>query len=177
MLHQPEYRTRYAANLRRELPRIPLLGKDAKTFRAYAAAGQKLAELHVHYEQASEFPLERVETAGEKLNWRVEKMRLNREKTALFYNDFLTLTGLPEAAFGYRLGNRSALEWVIDQYQTHTDPRSGITNDPNRDDEPDYIMKLIGKVITVSLETQKLIAMLPPFEGPPAEAAASASLK
>ena len=91
-------------------------------------------------------------------------MRLTKDKTALIYNDFLTLAGLPEAAFAYRLGNRSALEWVIDQYQTSTDPRSGITNDPNREDEPDYIVKLIGKVITVSLETQRLIATLPRLE-------------
>jgi predicted helicase len=163
VLHHPEYRTRYAANLRRELPRLPLLGKDAKTFRAYVATGQKLADLHIHYEQAAEYPLQRIENPEEKLNWRVEKMRLTRDKTELVYNDFLTLTGLPEAAFAYRLGNRSALEWVIDQYKTHTDPRSGITNNPNREDQPDYIVKLIGKVITVSLETQRLIDGLPKF--------------
>ena len=164
VLHHPEYRTRYAANLRRELPRLPLLGKDAQTFRIYAATGRKLADLHVHYEQAAEYPLQRIENRDEKLNWRVDKMRLTKDKTALVYNDFLTLAGIPEAAFAYRLGNRSALEWVIDQYQTHTDPRSGITNDPNREDEPDYIVKLIGKVITVSLETQKLIAGLRALE-------------
>ena len=161
VLHHPEYRTRYAANLRRELPRLPLLGKDAKTFRKYAVTGRKLADLHVHYEAAAEHPLQRLENADEKLNWRVDKMRLSKDKTALVYNNFLTLAGIPEAAFAYRLGNRSALEWVIDQYQTHTDPRSGITNDPNREDEPDYIVKLIGKVITVSLGTQNLIATLP----------------
>ncbi len=164
MLHHPEYRTRYAANLRRELPRLPLIGKDANTFRAYAATGQKLADLHVHYEKAKEYPLKRIEAADEPLNWRVEKMRLTKDKIALVYNDFLTLAGIPEAAFAYRLGNRSALEWVIDQYQTHTDPRSGITNDPNREDDPDYIVKLIGKVITVSLETRNLVAKLPPLE-------------
>jgi predicted helicase len=91
-------------------------------------------------------------------------MRLTKDKTALAYNEFHTLAGIPEAAFAYRLGNRSALEWVIDQYQTSTDARSGITNDPNREDEPDYIVKLIGKVITVSLETQTLIAGLPPLK-------------
>ncbi|MEO6739485.1 MAG: type ISP restriction/modification enzyme, partial [Chthoniobacteraceae bacterium] len=166
VLHHPEYRTRYAANLRRELPRLPLLGKDAKTFRTYARTGQSLAGLHVHYETAAEHPLQRIENPDEKLDWRVEKMRLNKDKTALAYNGFLTLAGIPEAAFAYRLGNRSALEWVIDQYQVSTDPRSGITNDPNREDEPDYIVKLIGKVISVSLETQKLIAALPALESP-----------
>lgn len=164
VLHHPEYRTRYAANLRRELPRIPLVGKDAKTFRAYAITGQKLADLHVHYEQAAEYPLQRIEAANEPLNWRVEKMRLTKDKTALIYNSFLTLAGIPEATSAYRLGNRSALEWVIDQYQTHTDPRSRITNDPNREDESDYIVKLVGRVITVSLRTQELIAALPPLD-------------
>jgi predicted helicase len=66
-------------------------------------------------------------------------------------------------ASAYRLGSRSAIEWVIDQYQVSTDKRSGITTDPNREDEPDYIVKLIGKVITVSLGTRKLIAQLPPL--------------
>ena len=63
-------------------------------------------------------------------------MRLSKEKTALVYNDFLTLKGIPPEAFEYRLGNRSALEWVIDQYQVSTDKRSGIVNDPNRADDP-----------------------------------------
>jgi predicted helicase len=138
-------------------------GRGSKVFRSCAEIGRQLAELHVHYEKAAEYPLQRMENPDEKLNWRVEKMRLSKDKTKIIYNDFLTLGGVPEAAFAYRLGNRSALEWVIDQYQMTTDPRSGITNDPNRDDEPDYIVKLIGKVITVSLETQKLIAKLPAF--------------
>ena len=177
VLHHPEYRTRYAANLRRELPRIPMVAQASSlhpksnrkleacaTFHAYAATGQKLADLHVHYEQAAEYPLHRIENPEAKLNWRVEKMRLTKDKTTLAYNDFLTLAGIPEAAFAYRLGNRSALEWVIDQYQVSTAKRSGITNDSNREDEPDYIVKLIGKVITVSLETQKLIHSLPLLE-------------
>ncbi|TMP90548.1 MAG: DNA helicase, partial [Verrucomicrobia bacterium] len=164
MLHHPEYRTRYAANLRRELPRIPFIGKDAKTFHVFAEIGCKLADLHANYESAAEYKLKRIENRDESLNWRVEKMRLTKDKNAIIYNDFLTLDGIPPETFAYRLGNRSALEWVIDQYQVSTDKRSGITNDPNREDEPDYIVKLIGKVIAVSLETQKLIAQLPPLE-------------
>jgi predicted helicase len=149
---------------RRELPRIPLVGKDANIFRAYVEIGRKLADLHVHYERAAEYPLKRVENPELPLDWRVKKTRLSKDKTAIVYNDFLTLAGVPEAAFAYRLGNRSALEWVIDQYQVSTDARSGIINDPNRGDEPDYIVKLMGRVITVSLETQKLIAALPALE-------------
>jgi predicted helicase len=67
------------------------------------------------------------------------------------------LTDIPKEAFEYRLGNRSALEWVIDQYQVSTDKRSGITNDPNRPEDPIYILRLIGQVITVSLETVKIV--------------------
>jgi predicted helicase len=104
---------------------------------------------------------ERREKPGEKLNMRVEKMRLSKDKQTLVYNDFLTLTGIPKEAYDYRLGNRSALEWVIDQYQVSTDKRSGITNDPNRYDDKEYILRLIGQVITVSLETVKIVNALP----------------
>jgi predicted helicase len=174
VLHHPEYHARYAANLRRELPRIPLVGSapgvkskkggEAVTFHTYVEIGRKLADLHVNYERVAEYPLQRIENPDLPLDWRVKKMRLSKGKTAIVYNDFLTLAGVPEATFAYRLGNRSALEWVIDQYQVSTDTRSGITNDPNRAAEPDYIVKLIGRVITVSLETQKLIAALPPLQ-------------
>jgi predicted helicase len=98
-----------------------------------------------------------MEKPGEKLNWRVGKMRLSKDKAALLYNDFLTLSGIPQETFEYRLGNRSALDWVINQYQVSTDKRSGITNDPNRPDDPEYIVRLIGQVITVSLETMKVV--------------------
>jgi predicted helicase len=73
----------------------------------------------------------------------------------------LTLAGIPPETFEYRLGNRSALDWVIDQYQVKTDKRSGIVNDPNRSDDLQYIVRLIGKVITVSLETMKIVKGLP----------------
>ena len=84
-------------------------------------------------------------------------MRLSKDKTQIKYNDFLTLDGIPKKVFDYKLGNRSALEWVIDQYRVKTDKRSGIVNDPNREDDPQYIVKLIGKVITVSLETVEIV--------------------
>lgn len=90
-------------------------------------------------------------------------MRLSKDKTQVVYNDFLTLSGIPPETFEYRLGNRSSLDWVIDQYQVSTDKRSGITNDPNRADDPQYILRLIGQVITVSLETVKLVKSLPPL--------------
>jgi len=165
VLHYPEYRTRYAANLKRELPRIPY----APDFHAFAKAGKRLAELHVDYEKQTPYPLEQREKPGAKLDLRVEKMRLSKDKQTLIYNDFLTLTGIPKEVYDYRLGNRSALEWVIDQYQVSTDKRSGITNDPNRPDDPEYILRLIGQVITVSLETVKIVNALPDL-GIPKEA-------
>lgn len=157
LLHHPVYRERYAANLKRELPRIPF----APDFRAFADAGARLSEIHVHYEQQPEYPLERIEQEGVPLNWRVEKMKLGKDKGSLVYNEFLTLNGLPQEAFEYRLGNRSALEWVIDQYQVSTERRSGITNDPNRADNPQYILRLVGQVITASIETVKIMRSLP----------------
>ena len=128
-------------------------------FWAFAEAGRRLADLHVNYEQQPEYPLERVEKG--QLNWRVEKMRLSKDKTSLVYNEFLTLKGIPAESYDYRLGNRSALEWVIDQYQVSTDKRSGIINDPNRADDTEYIVRLIAQVITVSLETMKIVRALP----------------
>src|SRR5271157_424600 len=206
VLHHPEYRERYVANLKRELPRIPFVGgtesaerdtnivqgvspgsadidgseslqgrhitadpstplrsarDDSNVFWTFASAGKRLAELHVNYEQQPEYPLERIEKG--QLNWRAEKMRLGKDKTTLFYNEFLTLRGIPPATYEYRVGNRSALEWVVDQYQVSTDKRSGITNDPNCADDPEYIVRLIGQVITVSLETMQIVKSLPPL--------------
>lgn len=95
------------------------------------------------------------------MNYHVERMTLSKDKTLFVYNDFLTLGGIPPEVFEYRLGNRSALDWVIDQYQVSTDKRSGIVNDPNKIDDPQYIIRLIGKVITVSLNTAKIVKSLP----------------
>lgn len=156
-LHHPGYRTKYAANLRRELPRIPY----APDFWAFAKAGKRLAEIHVHYEDQPEYPLTQVENPLKPLNWRVEKMKLSPDKSAVIYNDFLTLTGIPPAVYEYKLGNRSALEWIIDQYRVKTDPRSGITNDPNNPGDPDYILRLLKKIVTVSLETVEIVKGLP----------------
>ena len=218
LLHHPEYRARYQANLKRDLPRLPFVGQprgvvpttvvpttvdspgqdpqrqgqprgvvptrrtpttvvpttvdapipnaetDDAGFWTFAKAGQRLAELHVGYEAQPAYRLNFIENPDMPLDWRVEKMRLSKDKTQLQYNDFLTLDGIPPETYDYRLGNRSALEWVIDQYRVKTDKRSGIINDPNRADEPQYIVKLIGKVIAVSLETVKIVKGLPALE-------------
>ena len=158
LLHHPDYREKYEANLKRDLPHIPF----AKDFWGFAEAGARLADIHVNYESQPEYDnLKFVQNPDAQLNWRVEKMKLSKDKTSLLYNDFLTLSGVPPKAHDYRLGNRSALEWVIDQYRVKTDKRSGIVNDPNRADDPQYIVKLIGQVITVSLETVDIVENLP----------------
>ncbi len=161
LLHHPEYRKKYEANLKRDLPHIPL----ARDFWGFAKAGAHLADLHVTYESQPEYDkLKFIQTPDVPLDWRVEKMKLSKDKTQIVYNNFLTLDGIPPKAFDYRLGTRSALEWVIDQYRVKTDKRSGIVNDPNRPDDPQYIVQLIGKVITVSLETVDIIHGLPALE-------------
>ena len=96
-----------------------------------------------------------------RVDWRVEKMKLSKDKTQLKYNDFLTLDGIPAEVSDYRLGTRSALEWVVDQYRVKVDRRSGIKNDPNREAEPRYIVDLIGRVVYVSLKTVEIVKNLP----------------
>ena len=134
---------------------------DNAGFWTFAKAGARLAEIHVGYEAQPEYRLNFTENSDLPLDWCVKKMRLSKDKTRLQYNDFLTLDGIPPETYDYQLGNRSALEWVIDQYRVKTDRRSGIINDPNRADDPQYIVKLIGKVIAVSLETVAVVKELP----------------
>ena len=205
LLHSPAYRARYAENLKRELPRIPLapprhggteeapgeenergilLKEDAadvllsspatssenpprlrasvvqNEFFRVAAIGKRLADLHRDYENAAEYGLQAIENRDVPYQWRVEKMKLSKDRTQIVVNASLTLAGIPAEVFGYRLGNRSALEWVIDQYAVTTDKRSGLVSDPNREEAKDYIVGLIGKVITVSLETVRLVREL-----------------
>jgi len=217
VLHHPEYRERYAGNLKRELPRIPLVGltpqppspapdptsqplgkgepgaagasagaavgsahadppfpggmavgleareggQGVRFFRALADAGAALADLHLHYEQLPPYELQFLQNHDVPVNWRVTKMRLTPDKDAVIVNDFLTLAGIPPEVSEYRLGNRSALEWVIDQYQVRTDKRSGITSDPNHPEDPEYIVRLAGQVVRVSLETVRIVRGLP----------------
>ena len=158
LLHHPDYRETYQMNLKRDLPHIPF----AKDFWGFATAGAQLADLHVNYESIPKYDkLKSIETLGMPIDWCVEKMRLSKDKTQLKYNDFLTLDGIPAEAYLYRLGTRSALEWVVDQYRVKTDKRSGIVNNPNRADQPRYIVDLIARVINVSLKTVEIVENLP----------------
>ncbi len=158
LLHHPAYRERYEMNLKRDLPHIPF----AEDFWGFANAGARLTELHLNYESCPKYDkLRYIETPGMPIEWRVEKMKLSKDKTQLRYNDFLTLDSIPAEAYEYRLGTRSALEWVVNQYCVKVDKRSGIVNDPNRADAPRYIVELIARVINVSLKTVEVVKNLP----------------
>ena len=129
ILHHHKYREKYQANLKRDLPHIPF----AEDFWGFVNAGAQLADIHVNYESQPKYDgLKYIETPDMPIDWRVEKMKLSKDKTQLVYNGFLTIDGIPAETFDYRLGTRSALEWVIDQYRVKVDKRSGIVNDPNQ---------------------------------------------
>ncbi len=172
VLHSPEYRERFAADLKRTLPRIPQVGD----FRAFADAGGELAELHLGYEEAELYPLGGVPEGDEHL--RVEKKmsyggKRGVDKTTLHYNEHITLTGIPERAHEYKLGSRSAIDWVVDRYYVRVDKASGIVNDANAWGEehsnPRYILELIQRLVTVSLRTVDIVEGLPPLNIPGAE--------
>ena len=157
VLHHPEYRETYQVNLKHDLPHLPF----AQDFWQFVNIGRQLADLHVNYETLDVLP-NLIETPP--LNWRVEKMALSKDKTQLRYNESLTVVDIPAEVFAYRLGNRSALEWIIDRYRVREDPHgSGIVADPNRGEDAAYIVRLIGQVMHVSVETVNLVAALPPL--------------
>ncbi len=160
LLHHPTYRERYQVNLKRDLPHIPF----APEFWEFVEAGRRLADIHVHYEDQPQYKLNLIEAPDMPLDWRVAQMKFSKDKTQIKYNDFLTLAGIPAEALQYRLGNRAALEWVVDQYRIKTDKRSGIINDPNRADDETYIVDLIRKVISLSLETVRIVEKLSKLE-------------
>ncbi|GHO44568.1 type ISP restriction/modification enzyme [Ktedonospora formicarum] len=161
MLHHPQYRELYSENLKRDLPHIPLLLNE-ESFEACVSVGKQLMDLHVNYEQAEEYDLKANSNKDIPMVQRlyVKKMKLSADKTSLIMSEGLTLQGIPQECFEYRLGNRSALDWVIDQYQVSTDKRSGLESDPNRLDDAQYIMRLVKQVVTVSVKTVELVKEL-----------------
>ena len=175
ILHSPDYQMRYAADLAKLLPRIPEVAiTDA--FRAFSEAGQQLLDLHIGYEEAAPYLLEeRLASdapAGPEL-YRVQKMRWGGttkapDRSVIVYNDWITLAGIPDQAHQYVVGPRSALEWLIDRYRVTKDKPSGIENDPNdwgsEIGEPRYIIDLVKRLTTVSLETMAIVGALPPLE-------------
>ena len=168
VLHSSEYRRRFASNLQKELPRIPL----AADFAAFSRAGRALAELHLNYESVE--PWGSIEEEGDSANpGRTVKMRFGKckktednpngiDRTTLYVSEGLTLRGIPEEAYGYVVNGRSAIEWLMDRYQIRTDKASGIVNDPNEySDDSRYIVDLVKSVVTVAMQTLEIVAQLP----------------
>ncbi len=167
ILHSPEYRQLFAADLKKMLPRIPM----SMNFADFTASGRKLAELHLDYETVEPYPL--VETYAGNGDLRVQKMRYLRrgqvtDRSTIIYNSGITISGIPHAAHEYLLGSRSAVDWVIDRYQVKTDKPSGIVNDPNdwaeEQGNPRYVLDLLARVVTVSVETVRIVQSLPPLD-------------
>jgi predicted helicase len=176
LLHSPTYRETYAADLKKMLPRIPFVSD----FHGYADAGRNLSELHLGYETVTPYPLGGLDVqplTDPYEFFRVEKMafakvredgKLVADRSTIVYNSHITVSGIPEDAYRYMLGSRSAVEWIIDRYQIKTDKASGIVNDPNdwsrEVGDPRYILDLLARIVTVSLETNKIIDALPPLD-------------
>ena len=166
VLHAPDYRARHAADLRRSLPRLPF----APAFWPFADAGAALAALHVGFETAPEHPLAVEHTPGTVLDAPVTALAwADRGKTALRLSAALTLTGIPPEAHAYRLGTRSALDWLVDQMKDKHDARSGITHRLSTAQTATDVAAHVRRVAHVSVETVRLIAALPPvLPTPPA---------
>ena len=180
ILHSPDYRERYADNLSKELPRIPRVCTAAE-FWAFSRAGRDLAALHLNYETVDKYPLT-IQTKGTltAADYRVEKMKFAKTKdlqtgksvndrSTVIYNSKITLTGIPEAAWDYVVNGKAALDWVMERQAVRVDKASGIVNDANdwateTMGNPKYPLELFQRVVTVSLETQKIVAALPALD-------------
>jgi predicted helicase len=177
LLHSEDYRARYADNLTKQLPRIPCV-KKAEDFWNFSKAGRKLADLHINYETVEPYPV----TFSNGLfmddlkpeDYRVEKWKFggkgkNKDKTAVVYNSKITMSNIPLEAYDYVVNGKPALEWVMERQVVKTDKASGIVNDANlyateTMGDPAYPLKLFQRVITVSLETMKIVNNLPKLE-------------
>ena len=186
LLHSEEYRDRFADNLSKQLPRIPAV-KKAEDFWAFVEAGRKLGDLHCDYESVEPFPVTFVRgdtslaaPSDPESFYRVEQMKFagkrpNLDKTTVVYNANITISGIPLEAYDYVVNSKPALEWVmerqcvsVDRYNPEKKKGSGIVNDANRYaietvGDPAYPLKLLQRVITVSLETMKIVRSLPPL--------------
>ena len=173
VLHHKSYRTRYATNLSKETARIPL-PTSLESFNEFVMAGKELAELHINYETAEPYDL--IEdvvgkpTLLERYRVTTKKMshpgkRGEEDESALEYNEYITLRGIPEKAHRYIIGQYSALRWLRERYVISTDKDSGITDDPNdwaeENGDPKYIIDLIKRVVNISVKTIDIVDSLP----------------
>ena len=180
LLHSPDYRSRYADNLGKELPRIPAV-KMFADFRAFSQAGRDLAHWHLNYETVACHPGVAVEEpvsapVDAQRRYRVTKMKFGKtkdasgksvnDKSTVIYNEFITLKNIPLAAYDYVVNGKPALEWVMERQSVTTDKDSCITNDANlwateTMGNPKYPLELFLRVVTVGLETMKVVNGLP----------------
>ena len=174
ILHAPDYRTTFAADLKKSLPRLPLV-ESPDDFWAFSRAGRSLAELHLGYERVEPYAgchtVNSTTSEDDAINYRVEKMRFGKldsktaDKRIIHYNAGITIENIPLEAYDYVVNGKSAIEWVMERYAVKTDPASRIENNPNdwcrEHDDPKYIYNLLLRIITVSLETMKIVPSLP----------------
>jgi predicted helicase len=168
LLHSKDYRETFSADLKKLLPRIPLV-ESADDFEAFYKAGKDLAKLHLNYETVAPYSKAKV-TGLEKGNFLVDKIRYvaKEDKSTIQFNSFIRISNIPLTAFDYVINGRSPIDWIIERYQVSVDKDSGLKNDPNdwakEQKEPRYILDLLLRVITVSLETMKIVNGLPKLD-------------
>ena len=173
LLHSPDYRERYADNLAKELPRIPCV-KTAADFWRFSRAGRQLAELHLNYESQPMYPATIEGKPKIAADYRVEKMKYgkqgkDKDLTVLHYNAHITVRGIPLEAYDYVVNGKPALDWVVERQCVKVDKASGIVNDANdwateTMNNPRYPLELFLRVVTVSLETMKIVRALPALD-------------
>ena len=168
ILHSPDYRTTFANDLKKTLPRIPLVD-STDDFWAFSKAGRDLAELHLNYESVAPYPDVTV-TGDDGKSYIVEKMRFPKkgEQGSIIYNSHITISDIPDKAYEYVVNGKSAIAWIMERYQVKTDKKSGIKNDPNdwakEVDNPRYILDLLLSIINVSVQTVDIVNRLPKME-------------
>jgi len=171
VLHSPEYKQRFASDLKKMLPRIPF----AQDFRVFCNAGRELSRWHLSYETVEPFPLseESKRLVMEDGDYRVSKMTFGKkdgkpDKTVITYNAHLTLRDIPLEAYEYVVNGKSAIEWIMERYQITVDKSSGIKNNPNdwcaEHGNPRYIVDLIKRIVRVSVESSAIVKGLPPLQ-------------
>ena len=177
LLHSADFRMRFSVDLKKQAPRIPSV-KTANDFLSFSKSGRALADLHLNYESVEPWAELEIRysdswSSDRSGAYRVEKMRYTKDGketdlTTVIYNSDITIAGIPESAHDYRLGSRSAIDWIIDRYQIKTHKESGIVNDPNdwadEHDDPTYIFDLLRRIVTVSMKTNEIVAGLPKLE-------------
>ena len=172
LLHSHEYRKNFAENLTKELPRIPPV-KKFSDFLSFSIAGRKLSDLHINYEDAPLYPVQLIGVPNDNqgANYHVDGMKFvsKTDKTKILYNDKISISNIPLEAYEYKIGGKSAIEWVMERQSVSLQKDSAIVNDANLwaievMNDSAYPLKLIQRIITVSLETVKIVNSLPKLD-------------